>query len=119
MMDRPQMNRITSRRGVWTPIALGLLVSFTGCGGEGERQSTATPSAVTSMPTQGNAQVMGQASSRTRPGPNPMKEAYFGEQHVHTAYSLDAYIGGARLTPDGAYRFAKGEEVEVGGRSSA
>ena len=47
---------------------------------------------------------------------NPLKEAYFGEQHLHTAYSLDAYIGGARLTPSDAYRFAKGEEVEVGGQ---
>jgi hypothetical protein len=46
---------------------------------------------------------------------NPLKEAYFGEQHLHTAYSLDAYIGGARLTPSDAYRFAKGEEVEVSG----
>jgi hypothetical protein len=46
---------------------------------------------------------------------NPLKEAYFGEQHLHTAYSLDAYIGGARLMPSDAYRFAKGEAVEVGG----
>jgi len=46
---------------------------------------------------------------------NPLKEAYFGEQHLHTAYSLDAYIGGARLMPTDAYRFAKGEEVEVSG----
>ena len=46
---------------------------------------------------------------------NALKEAYFGEQHLHTAYSLDAYIGGARLTPSDAYRFAKGQEVEVGG----
>jgi hypothetical protein len=46
----------------------------------------------------------------------PLKEAFFGEQHLHTAYSLDAYIGGARLTPSDAYRFAKGEEVEVGGQ---
>jgi Protein of unknown function (DUF3604) len=46
---------------------------------------------------------------------NPLKEAYFGEQHLHTAYSLDAYIGGARLMPADSYRFAKGEEVEVGG----
>ena len=51
-----------------------------------------------------------------RPAPNPLKDAYFGEQHLHTAYSLDAYIGGARLTPDSAYRFAKGEEVEVSGQ---
>jgi Protein of unknown function (DUF3604) len=46
---------------------------------------------------------------------NPLKEAYFGEQHLHTAYSLDAYLGGTRLTPSDAYRFAKGEEVEVNG----
>jgi hypothetical protein len=47
---------------------------------------------------------------------NPLKEAYFGETHVHTSYSLDANIGGARITPDGAYRFAKGEDVTVNGQ---
>ncbi|HVY08353.1 MAG TPA: DUF3604 domain-containing protein [Burkholderiales bacterium] len=45
----------------------------------------------------------------------PMKEAWFGEQHMHTAYSLDAYIGGTRLTPFEAYQFAQGAEVEVNG----
>jgi hypothetical protein len=47
---------------------------------------------------------------------NPLKDAYFGETHVHTSYSLDAYIGGARITPDEAYRFAKGQEVTVNGQ---
>ncbi|MCP4385661.1 MAG: DUF3604 domain-containing protein [Hyphomicrobiales bacterium] len=47
---------------------------------------------------------------------NPLKDAYFGEQHVHTSYSLDAFIGGNRLTPDDAYRFAKGSPVTVAGR---
>ena len=46
---------------------------------------------------------------------NPLKEAYFGETHLHTAFSLDAYLGGTRLMPTDAYRFAKGEEVEVNG----
>ncbi len=44
---------------------------------------------------------------------NPLKTAYFGETHVHTSFSLDAYIGGARLTPSDAYRFARGETVSV------
>jgi hypothetical protein len=48
---------------------------------------------------------------------NPLKDAYFGEQHVHTSYSLDAYIGGEALTPDDAYRFAKGGAVTVYGKS--
>jgi len=42
---------------------------------------------------------------------NELKEAYFGETHLHTAYSLDAYIGGARLRPEDAYFFASGGEV--------
>ena len=46
---------------------------------------------------------------------NPLKDAYFGETHVHTSFSLDAYIGGARITPDEAYRFAQGKDVTVNG----
>ncbi len=49
--------------------------------------------------------------------PNDLRNAYFGETHVHTAYSLDAYIGGARLLPSDAYRYAKGEAVTVNGKS--
>jgi hypothetical protein len=47
---------------------------------------------------------------------NPLKDAYFGETHVHTSFSLDAYIGGARITPDEAYRFAQGQDVTVNGQ---
>lgn len=68
----------------------------------------------------------GAGSTTPRPAPsleereaavtaNPLKDAYFGEQHIHTAYSLDAYLGGTRLTPFDAYRFARGAEVEVNG----
>ncbi|CAA0121563.1 Uncharacterised protein [Halioglobus japonicus] len=47
---------------------------------------------------------------------SPLKEAYFGEIHVHTSLSLDAYIAGTRLTPDRAYRFARGETMIVNGQ---
>lgn len=47
----------------------------------------------------------------------PLKEAYFGETHVHTSFSLDAFIGGARLTPDEAYKFAQGKDVTIQGQS--
>ena len=46
---------------------------------------------------------------------NPLKDAYFGETHVHTSSSMDAFIGGNRLTPEDAYRFARGEEVMANG----
>jgi hypothetical protein len=36
---------------------------------------------------------------------------YFGDTHNHTANSGDAFMAGNRLTPEHAYRFARGEEV--------
>ena len=43
---------------------------------------------------------------------NPNKNAYFGDTHVHTVLSFDAYIMGTRRTPDEAYEFAKGAGIE-------
>lgn len=48
--------------------------------------------------------------------PNAMPNAYFGETHVHTALSLDAYIGGTRLMPSVSIRLAKGQPVVANGR---
>lgn len=58
-----------------------------------------------------------QVTLATETSEDSLRHAYFGETHMHTAYSLDAYIGGARLTPSDAYRYAKGESVEVGGQT--
>ncbi|MGB5279812.1 MAG: DUF3604 domain-containing protein [Arenicellales bacterium] len=63
-----------------------------------------------------NSQAKEKHHSTGTPTSNPLRDAYFGETHMHTAYSLDAYIGGTRLTPDDAYRFAKGEPVMVDGQ---
>jgi len=44
----------------------------------------------------------------------PTKTALFGDLHVHTRNSFDAYIFGTRADADAAYRFAKGEPMENG-----
>lgn len=51
------------------------------------------------------------APERT-PGYNPDRNAYFGDLHIHTRNSFDAYIFNVRRTADDAYRFAKGETVD-------
>jgi hypothetical protein len=48
---------------------------------------------------------------------NPLREAYYGDLHLHTSYSFDAYLGGTTsVDPDEAYRFAKGEVVNYLGQ---
>ena len=41
----------------------------------------------------------------------PEKRALFGDLHVHTGFSMDAWLQGTIVTPDDAYRFARGQEI--------
>ncbi|MFK8019721.1 MAG: DUF3604 domain-containing protein [Pseudomonadales bacterium] len=41
------------------------------------------------------------------------KRALFGDLHVHTSFSMDAYIFDTHTGPDDAYRFAKGEWINI------
>lgn len=43
---------------------------------------------------------------------NPLKNVYFGDLHVHTNISSDAYLFGNRMDMDTAYRIAKGESAK-------
>lgn len=57
--------------------------------------------------------------SATRPVmENPLKNAYFGNLHVHTKWSFDAYINAAATGPEEAYKWAQGETIAGGGDGS-
>lgn len=53
------------------------------------------------------------SAAESRPEMRPeMRRAFFGDLHLHTGFSFDAYaLMGARTEPETAYRFAKGEPV--------
>ena len=46
-----------------------------------------------------------------KPLANPERNAYFGDLHVHTSNSFDAYTFGTIASPSDAYRFAQGEAI--------
>ena len=44
---------------------------------------------------------------------NPERNAYFGETHIHTSWSVDAWVMGNRLTgPDDALKYAQGQTIK-------
>jgi Protein of unknown function (DUF3604) len=44
---------------------------------------------------------------------NPERNAYFGQTHVHTSWSFDAYVFGNTITgPEEAYKYALGQPVK-------
>ena len=54
-------------------------------------------------------------TSNTEPAPprNPDRNAYFGEEHIHTSWSVDAWVMGNRITgPDDALKFAQGQTIK-------
>jgi len=95
-------------------------VLLTACGGanqptEAQRAALAKPLFATEHTiverTTGDQTDLDQ-SNGDRPDVNPDRNAYFGDLHVHTRYSFDAYAFGTLATPYDAYRFAKGEAIK-------
>jgi hypothetical protein len=86
-------------------VAIGLLG---GCGESGSApdQTAAAASEQTGTPERG-AERDRQPDAQA----NPERNAYFGDLHVHTRFSFDAFVFGTRTSPDDAYRFAKGEAI--------
>lgn len=79
-------------------LCLSILLGASACGGSGP---TEAPTAATS-----------EVNPASNVASNPDRNAYFGDLHVHTELSFDAYLFGTRRTPNDAYEFAKGSAIE-------
>ena len=88
-------------------LAACLAALLAACSGSEE------PLAITgSKRPSGNVMPVNKEILALRPPPNPDRNAYFGDLHVHTGYSFDAYVFGNTTLPADAYRYAKGQPLQ-------
>lgn len=98
------------RKNIIRSIMIGAsVVALTACTQPSSKTSDDTASAMETKSTSQSASNTSADITRTA-----TKNAYFGDLHVHSRNSFDAFIFGTRATPDEAYRFAKGETISNG-----
>ena len=89
-------------------IALALLALTAACG----QEQPSAPAESTPAPDAGATAEPSGVDATPEIASNPLRNAYFGDTHVHTILSFDAYLMGTKRSPDEAYAFAKGEAIE-------
>ena len=57
--------------------------------------------------------IAGPTAAQECPDYNPQRNPYFGDLHVHTAFSMDAVLVGVEAEPSEAYAFAKGAPIPL------
>ena len=89
-------------------ISVGLMVACKSSGTD--KAETTTPVAAKAA---AEAPAPAKPAAEARPKPNPLRNVYFGEQHMHSEMSPDAYAMGVRQKMDDAYRYGMGEEITL------
>jgi predicted small lipoprotein YifL len=105
---------MTFSREFTIPFAVVALATLGACGQKTpEAPAPSTAGAAASAPAQSAAATSPAAAPAAAAQPNPERNAYFGETHLHTSWSVDAWVIGNRLAgPDQAYRYAQGQTIK-------
>ena len=99
-------------------LAVFFVLAVPACKGDADNQptdSTIEAERAQTSPDNTSIATVDTRCEYYRPGE---KNLYWGDLHVHTAVSLDAYAFGTLRGPTDAFNFAKGEKIELFGREA-
>ncbi|MBS0363137.1 MAG: DUF3604 domain-containing protein [Proteobacteria bacterium] len=98
------------RKQIWLATAVAIPVLAAAAGLTLGRHHSDAQAATTAPPPEA-ATPPGKAYASAIPAAD--RKAYFGELHLHTTNSFDAWSFGTKTTPDEAYKFARGQTVMI------
>ena len=79
---------------------------------ESSRSADPVDTGAVATPDIATTEAAGESSQTGNP-PNLLRNVYFGEQHLHTANSPDAFVIGVRGTWEDAYNWAMGNPITL------
>ena len=82
--------------------AIGVVLGVVGCSSDEPADKAPEPPEITLSSTEDRAACADRS---------PLRNVYWGDLHIHTSLSFDAYAHGIRHAPADAYRFAKGAQL--------
>lgn len=91
---------------MWRLVLAAVFSTLIACGGGGGR-----PSPPENLPLS-DALIERPAPAKKAVPRNAEREALFGDLHVHTSLSVDAFTFGTTILPRDAYRYAQGEAIQ-------
>jgi len=100
-------------RNIATTLSVIALVALGACGQEASGPSAQKKSGADDAAKKAAATAPAQPAAAPAPQPNPERNAYFGETHIHTSWSVDAWVIGNRITgPGDALKYAQGQTIK-------